>query len=352
MPWEIGKPQAETANLFENYNSFVGVISANVGITSNSRPPGVAQFNGQELDIHPLTGSWGQSWSSRFETDFLPSGSLNFNQAFIGYTAGSPDTFWNFQAGLLPNFLGYGSFDRSLAVSLPLVLSTSARNPQLDTLFNWSGPRAAGLTVSYWLGDTLLSASARDRLSVTAGGLDALGTPSTNHIGDALLALTHFFDQKGAGSALGLTYYKGQTHLNTATGSGLVYANNFSHLIGSVNYYITESMNAYLGGGWGQDQLFNAASGNADQRLFNSGIYGGLEYFWSGELALGGRYDHVRTDLNTAGTDLSEATLYLHYRPINQIIFASELQFVQNGLASSMPGLDQSVLTAQATVAY
>jgi hypothetical protein len=68
---------------------------------------------------------------------------------------------------------------------------------------------------------------------------------------------------------------------------------------------------------------------------------------------VGGRYDGFRSDVNTPDTRVSEATLYYHYRPINQLTLSTELQFQHNGIAATQnPGVDQSVLTVQALLAF
>jgi hypothetical protein len=355
MPWEIDKPQQDDNILhLENYTAFVAFINGNFGVTSNQSPGG-AQLNVQEADVHPLTGSWGANWSSGIEVDFLPDGTVSLNQALLGFTSGTADSFWTAQAGVIPNYLGYGPLDRSLAVSVPLILSNSASNSVQDMLFNWAGPRAAGVTGSYWIGDTFLAASVRNRLAVgvdatgnVTSGPDAQGSPSTNRMGDVLLAATTFFDHTGAGSAVNLAYYRGQTHLPIPGGSGSVYANNFNHLVGSVNYYATERWNFYTGGGWGQDQAVN-------EGLYHAGYFGGAEYFWGPDLVAGTRYDYFRSDLNTDGTMVKEGTVYFHLRPINQVTFSSEFQFQSYGAVNvnqALQGLNQSVLTLQVLLAF
>jgi hypothetical protein len=352
QPWEVGKDQPESAMALENYNSFMAVMAANDQITSNAQAPGVASVNLQEVDLHALTGSWGKSWSSRFEADALTDGTVNVNTGFGGYTVGNTDSFWTLQGGVFPNFLGFGTFDRPLAISFPLILTTSASNPNIDTLFGFVSPRAAGVTGLYWQDDTVLSVSVRNRLSSSSGTLDSLGSPRSQRFGDVLISLTQFFDRSAGGSALGLAYYKGQSKINTAAGATSLYPNNFNHVIGSVNYFITEKINTYVGAGWGQDQLIDSTTNLINQKLYSNGSYAGLEYFFSGVMAAGARFDYFRTDLNTSGTELKEETFYLNYRPINQIIFATEYQIMQNGVSTSTPGLVQSVLTAQATFIY
>jgi hypothetical protein len=302
--------------------------------------------NLQEVDVHPMTGSWGANLSSDFEVDFLPDGTLSANQAYLGYTTGSADSFFTALVGIMPNYLGFGPFDRPIAISTPLVLSSSASNPVLDTLFNWADPRAAGVAASYWVGDTFVSANIRNRLAVANGAVDGIGSPSTNRMGDILLQATQFIDKRGSGSAVNLAYYHGQTRL--PDGSGGSFANNFDHVVGSANWYATDQVNLYAGGGWGADK---PEAGFAS--INSAGGFAGAEYFWSGAMAVGGRYDSFRSDINTADSGVKEGTIYYHYRPMNQLTLSTELQYQQNGLgATSNAGVNQSVLTVQALLAF
>ena len=354
MPWEVGKEQNENALRFENSNAFIAILNAPYQVQLN-HPDGTTsssfQFNAQEVDIHPLTGSWGKWWGSGFEVDALPDGTVSVNQGFLSFTDGTDNSFWSVQGGLFPNFLSYGALDRPLAISTPLVLSATANNPALDTLFSWAGPRAAGLTGSYWIGDTYLSASVRNRLVANSNALDALGS-STGNFGDFLFSATHFFDRGGSGSAVSLAYYKGLSEIPMTLGGSELYGNSFNHLLLSANYYLTDRWNITAGAGWGQDQLYDTGTGNVDQNLYHAGTFVGLEYFWNPQLASGIRYDQFTSDLNTPDTGTLAGTLYLSYRPIDQVILSGEYQYLHNEAATPSAGVDESVLTAQVLLAF
>jgi hypothetical protein len=275
MPWEISKDQEKSTAIFENYNSFVGIINAPIQmhVSSNTTPTNV-QINAQELDLHPLTGSWGKYWGTRFELDAFPSGTVSLNEAFLTFTAGSSDSFGTVQAGVMPNFLGYGILDRPIGVTAPLILASSAGNPTLNTLYSMNGPRASGLTGSYWLGDALFSASVRNHLTPAGGGLDGI-VKSTSSMGDVLLSGSYFFNHTGAGSAITPYYYRGQSQVPTVAGGSTLYPNNFNRLGLALNNYFTDNWNAFAGYGWGQDQFFDLGLNLITGNQYSQGLYAG-----------------------------------------------------------------------------
>lgn len=362
MAWEIGNDQDASVLKLENYTAFVAILDAPLQVQVSQQAPRqtttTLSVGANEIDVHPITGSFGKYWGSGFELDGLPSGQVSLNQAFVTFTAGSADSFGSAQVGVIPNFLGYGILDRPAAVSTPVVLSQSANDPILDTLFNWANPRAAGLTLSYWTGDTYLSGSIRNRLISTSGGLDALG--GSGHMGDILLSVTQFLDHVGSGSALTAFYYKGLSEIPMATGSADFYGNSFNHLGLAVNKYFSDEVNAYAGVAWNADQNYNPTTGSTEQALHSFGTFAGLEYFWSPTLMAGARLDQFRTDLSLPDTEILGGAAYLNWHVINWIILAAEYQYLHSqmntGFAASVNGgsgsVDDHILTAQATLAF
>lgn len=347
MPWEIGQEQDDSVFQFGNFNAFVSVVNAQYQSSLNNPRPDNLQFNAQELDVHPMTGSWKKNWGSGFEGDLLPDGTVSFNQGFITYTLGESSFFATLQAGMVPNYLGFGVLDRPIAVSTPLLLSMSAANPSQNTLFTWANPRAAGITGSViWDEDTYVNFSLRNHLINTTNGLDALGS-SNNTIGDFLISITEFLDRiQGSGSALSAFYYHGQSTIPTSTTSTKTYQNNFNHLGFAINYYIDDHFNPFAGFGWGEDGL--SGSGH----LYSNGYFVGLEYFHSPTLAFGSRFDYFHADLNTPSTWTEGGTLYAYYHPIDEIILSFEYQYLKNGINTQAVGSDQTTATIQAIVAF
>lgn len=363
MPWEISHDQDDAKLKLENYVAFVSVLNAPLQIQvdhSTGQSSTSLITNGNEIDVHPMTGSFGKYWGSGFELDGLTTGSVQLNQAFLTFTAGSADSFGTLQAGVVPNFLGYGILDRPAALSTPLVLSTSANNPALNTLFTWTGvPRGAGLTGSWWLGDGYFSASVRNRLVNGANGLDSLGN-SNNHMGDIEISATEFYDHVGASSAVSLFYYKGLSQIPTTVGGTAVYGNSFNHLGLAVNKYFSDQANLFAGGGWNVDQEYDPATGNPDLSLHSFGTFGGFEWFWSPLVMAGARFDQFRTDINTPNTQTLGGAAYVYWHVINWVILAGEYQYIHYGSNTSVPvgvngglgSVDQHIVTAQATVTF
>ena len=363
MPWEISQDQDDSKLKLENYTAFVSVVNAPLQVQtdhSTQQTTTTLITNGNEIDVHPITGSWGKYWGSGFELDGLYDGSLQLNQAFLTFTAGSSNSFWSLQAGVVPTFLGYGVLDRSAAVSTPLVLSTSGNNPALDTLFTWTGvPRGAGLTASGWLGDSFFSASVRNRLVTGANGLDALGN-SNNHMGDILLSATQFYDHVGASSAVSLFYYKGLSQIPTSLGGTTLYGDSFSHLGLAANKYLSDRVNLFSGGGWNMDQSYDALTGKPDSTLHSYGSFAGFEWFWSPLLMAGARFDQFCTDVNTPNTTILGGAGYVNWHVINWVILSGEYQYLHNDANTSVPvgtngglgSMDQHIITAQATVTF
>lgn len=347
MPWEIGQEQDESVFQFGNFNAFVSVVNAQYQSSLNNPNPDNLQMNAQELDVHPMTGSWKKNWGSGFEGDVLPNGTVNLNQGFITYTLGDNSLFATLEAGLIPNYLGFGVLDRPIAVTTPLLLSMSAQNPTQDTLFTWANPRAAGISGSLiWEEDTYVNFSFRNHLEDTSNGLDALGS-SNNTMGDFLISITEFIDRtKGSGSALSLFYYRGQSTIPISRVSSNTYQNNFNHLGFAVNYYIDENWNPLAGFGWGEDQ----ASGGG--HIYSNGYFAALEYFLSPTFALGTRFDMFHSDLNISGTWTEGGTLYVYYHPIDEIILSFEYQYLKNGFNTQALGGDETTGTLQAIVAF
>ena len=361
MPWEVDKEQDAALLKLENYTAFIAVLSAPLETQADQASQTsttTVSTSGDEIDVHPMTGSWGKSWAGNFELDALSSGSVNLNQAALSFTAGSADSFETVQAGVTPNLLGFGPLDRPAGVSSPLILSASAGNSTIDTLFGWSSPRAAGFTGSFWWGDSYLSLSLRNRLAATGSGLDALG--GSGHMGDALLTATQFLDHVGSGSALSLFYYKGLTRIPTAIGSNGDYDNSYNHVGLAANKYVSDRINVLAGGAWNADQRFDVATAGSDQNLHSYGTFGGVEYFWSPTLMAGGRFDQFRSDTGTPDTMTLGGAGYVNWHVMDWVILAAELQYLHNerntGLAGGVNGatgaVDQYDLTALANVAF
>lgn len=361
MEWEIGKDQDDSVLKLENYTAFVSILNAPLQTQlnqANQQSTTTLSVGANEIDVHPITGSFGKYWGSGFELDGLPSGQVSLNQAFLTFTTGSADSFGAAQVGVIPNFLGYGILDRPAAVSTPVVLSESANNPILDTLFNWANPRAAGVALSYWTGDTYINGSIRNRLISTSNGIDGLG--GSGHMGDILLSVTQFLDHIGSGSALTAFYYKGLSEVPMSSGGTALYGDSFNHLGLAVNKYFSDEINVYAGAGWNTDQGFDAVTGSTNQALHSFGTFAGLEYFWSPTLMAGARLDQFRTDLSLPDTEILGGAAYLNWHVIKWIILAAEYQYLHNqmntGPAASVNGgagaVNDHILTAQATVAF
>jgi hypothetical protein len=363
MAWEIGKDQEASQLTLENYTAFVAVLNAPLQVQldrSTGQSTTSLMTSANEVDVHPMTGSWGKYWGSGFELDGLSTGSVSLNQSFLTFTSGRNDSFGTVQVGVVPNFLGYGALDRSVAVSTPLVLSQSANDSVLDTLFTWSGPRAAGLTGSYWMTDTVLSASVRNRLTNGTNGPDALGGSKT-HMGDVLLSVTQFYDHTGSGSAVSAFYYKGLSQIPNALGGGAPnYFNSFNHLGLAANKYFSDQINITAGGGWSVDQRYDALTGVPDQSLHSFGSFAAAEYFFSPQLMAGARFDQFRTDAATPGTQILGGTAYTCWHVINWVILSGEYQYLHYGMNTATSfginnsggSVDQHTLTLQATVTF
>lgn len=363
MPYEIGKEQDENLLKFENYTAFVAILSAPFQVQTDQSQLGstiTESVQANEIDVHPITGSYGKYWGSAFELDGYTDGTVALNQAFLTFTNGEENSFYTVQVGVFPNFLGYGPLDRPQGVSAPLFLTQSANNTGLDTLFNWSGPRAAGLTGSYWIGETLLSASVRNRLTdLNGGGLDAAA--NGGHMGDIEAQLTSFYDHVGSGSAVSAFYYKGHSQIPVQTGNTALYGNSYNHLGVAINKYFNDNLNVFVGGGWNMDQRYEPLTGYVDSaKLHSYGSMLGVEYFWNADMMAGLRLDQFRTDTSLPDTGVMGGALYTVYHPINWIIFAAEYQYLYNGMNTANAGninggtniVTDHIFTLQATLVF
>ncbi len=353
MAWEVGKDQDSQKLILQNYNAFMAYITMpyEMHVGANT-PPSSLYLNAQELDVHPITGSWDRHWGTGFEADWFPNSTLSLNQAFGTYTEGTSETFFTLQAGLVPTYLGYGPFDRPIAVSAPLILAASAGNSSLNTLFNFISPRAAGLTGLFWSDNFYVTASFRNRLTNNNGTLDALASTSGN-MGDFLISGSYFYNTDGSGSAITPYYYHGQSNIPVSTQTGAsLYWNMFDRVGIVVNNYLTDNWNAFVGGGWGQDQAYNVGSNQISGHIFSQGLFGGIEYFWSPWTMAGARVDEYVSDRLVKNSETWEATLYTYWRIINQVILSGEYQYQTNGSQSTVNSQDQSLLTAQLLIIF
>jgi hypothetical protein len=361
MPWEIGKDQDDSTLKLENYTAFRAELNAPLQVQVDRAVQNTTTnltTSAEEIAVHPITGSFGKYWGSGFELDASTSGTVNLSQAFLTSTVGSANSFGSAQIGVTKNLPVYSILQPPDGVSAPLVLSTSASNPALDTTFNWLDPRAAGLTLSYWLEDTHLSASVRDRLLKKDSGLDS--QDGINRMGDVLLSATQYLDHTGGGSALSIFYYKGLSRVPTKLGGSTLYGNSFNHLGIAANKYLSERYNVFAGGGWNADQGFNVNTGTPDQTLHSFGTFAGLEEFWSPTLMAGIRFDQFRTDVDTQDSNLLGAAIYFSTRVTESIILSAEYQYQYNEKSTSIPvgvnaglgSVDQHTLLAHAMVIF
>ena len=361
MPYEIGQVQAADLQKLQNYVAFIGILNGQFGQVTPAGQPAQSdtmQMSAQELDVHPLTGSWNEHWGSGFEVDTLPNGSVSLNQAFVTYQFGQSEWYGTIQAGLIPNFLGYALWDRPVAVTVPLVLQQAAGNASFNTKFSLANPRAAGISANTFWGNTNLSVSVRNRLTSPPNGtLDSQNSPSANpHMGDVLASATLFLDEmRGSGSAVQLYYYNGVSTIPTPAGSTLtMYSNAFQRLGTTVNYYVTPAVNVYGGVSWGQDANFQITSNTTGGVLLSQGYFVGAEYFASGTLMGGLRIENMVGQKNTPYTATAAGTLYLNWRIIQQVIMSTEYQYssAQINAPSSSSGQNTSTLTLQGLLAF
>jgi hypothetical protein len=149
---KLEKPAMEnlyTARIQANFNN----NHTDTGTPANNQSTN--QVNFYEVTFYPISGSFGKHLGSLMELSLAPGGGFEIENAYVRYTAGNPDSFWNARVGVFHPFEGFGASDRPMSIDRPFMQT----NPAKGAYFKPWGFDQSGVEVAYVYKRTTLSLS-------------------------------------------------------------------------------------------------------------------------------------------------------------------------------------------------
>ncbi len=292
----------------------------------------------KEFTLYPLTGAFLENWGSLSE---ISGGTdeIEVENAYLRYTSGNENGFFEARAGIFHPFEGYGASDRPISLSRPLIQTKGTMNANGDEN-GWHpwGFDEAGAEVGFSRGGTSLSVTAFNGLIENAddpaqGGKlrKAKGSPTDKDM-DFQVFANQFIGETDA--AISAYYYNGRISLGDPANLA---QNDFWRAAGYVTipYQNFRLMGAYSAG----RDTYTPTDADVD----NQGFFVEVDDYVNDGLGVGARFDFF--DPNTdVDNDATTGVAAFVNRPLNNgIQFIAEYKYTKTEQGTNPDVKDNSV---------
>jgi hypothetical protein len=219
MPEQIGEEEVADFTLGDY---FAGRIQSDYRVSrqpaeggseaAGSQKVTESRFEGQELTLYPVTGSFGRYFASRTEIGFAPGETPEIENAFIRAVWGNQDRWLQSRFGLFHPIEGFGASDSPIGITGPLFESLTAAQGQ-DTFIQVRQHDRVGLEVGAQWRNTSLNIALLNQLQIGTemGELGASGTgASAFNRKDVLVSANQIIRSRGG---IGAYWAHGSIHL-------------------------------------------------------------------------------------------------------------------------------------------
>jgi hypothetical protein len=335
MPEEIGKADKDAFNVGD-YDSVRLQLRYDLSRTDNA---GVRTTKNQltfhEITLYPLTGAFLQNYSSLFEVSQLSSGNPEVENAYLRGNWKLASGHASVRFGIFHPFEGYGASDRPIAISRPLIQTTSGNFNQ-KTFFTPWGFDEAGLELGYNVNRSSIRATIFNGLSYSTE--EGAATPATGLSGNKSKVagrpayntkdLQFLFNQifTDNGGAVTLYYYTGANDLPVGS-TGRFFKNNFQRYAAYASYPIGPAM---LLGGYqeGKDDTYTASSGYGS-RSKSKGYFAEADVIPNSTFGGAFRYDRFDPSTRVDNNNISAYTVAFNVAKNNGLQAIAEYKYTK-----------------------
>ncbi|WP_243295122.1 hypothetical protein [Geothrix mesophila] len=303
-----------------------------------------------ETTFYPISGSFGKYLGSLVELSLAPGDVVETENAYLRFTAGDENSWFNARIGVFHPFEGYGASDRPFSIDRPFMQTSPAKS----SYFKPWGFDQAGVEASYVYKRTTISLTMFNGVMVheedgaliadpAQGGSWSKKSSFKNYnTKDYQLFLNQILDEKGSG--VSLYYYTGtmdQPIPGTAPDAfapATSYENKYTRTAVYASWVPTLKAQIRAGYQVGKDKAYLTGA-----TYKSKGYFGELASSPSERLTVGARYDRFQpTDVAT-NVDKSGITAYANI-PFNdgfQLIAQYQNVTTQQGVVAGVNAADK-----------